>query len=228
MRKRAMKRAVGIAVFVLAGFGYGAPVLALEPVNLDFRKQEIVRYHDSGAYGVEIHEVITQARAYLGQRVAENARDGNEAKLALVLDIDETSLSNWASLIRLGFGGTPETIADRIDLGKDPAIPATLSLYRYAVSLEVPVFFITGRHERMRAATEENLRGVGYVKWTELFMKPDDYDKKSVIPFKSEARKKIQENGYTIVVNVGDQYSDLAGGYSERLFKLPDPFYYIP
>jgi hypothetical protein len=59
-------------------------------------------------------------------------------------------------------------------------------------------------------------------------MKPDDYHENSVIPFKSGARKEIEEKGHTIIVNVGDQYSDLAGGYSERVFKLPDPFYYIP
>ena len=96
------------------------------------------------------------------------------------------------------------------------------------MTLGVPVFFITGRHERLRAATEKNLKDVGYQQWARLFMKPNDYDRKSVIPFKSGARKQIEDEGYTIVVNVGDQYSDLAGGYSERVYKLPDPFYYIP
>jgi len=32
----------------------------------------------------------------------------------------------------------------------------------------------------------------------------------------------------TIIVNAGDQESDLAGGYAERAYKLPNPFYYIP
>ena len=223
-----MKRMLGTVVFVAVALSYGASSLAQEPVNLDFRKQDIVRYHDSGAYDYDIHREITQARVYLEQRVAENARGSDKGKLALVLDIDETSLSNWASLTQLGFGGMPETIADRIDLGTDPAIPATLGLYRYAMSLGVPVFFITGRHERLRPATEKNLRDVGYERWAALYMKPNDYDKKSVIPFKSGARKAIEAKGYTIIVNAGDQYSDLAGGYSERVFKLPDPFYYIP
>jgi hypothetical protein len=31
-----------------------------------------------------------------------------------------------------------------------------------------------------------------------------------------------------IIANVCDQYSGLNGGYSERVFKLPDPFYFIP
>lgn len=31
-----------------------------------------------------------------------------------------------------------------------------------------------------------------------------------------------------MVVNVGDQASDLLGGYAELTFKLPNPFYVIP
>lgn len=60
---------------------------------------------------------------------------------------------------------------------------------------------------------------------------PPENDKmkdKSVIPYKSSTRKMIQEKGYTIVVNIGDQFSDLAGGYAERVFKLPNPYYFIP
>jgi hypothetical protein len=34
--------------------------------------------------------------------------------------------------------------------------------------------------------------------------------------------------GYTIIANMGDQFSDLEGGFSERTYKLPNPFYYIP
>jgi hypothetical protein len=30
------------------------------------------------------------------------------------------------------------------------------------------------------------------------------------------------------VLNMGDQLSDLEGGYAERTFKLPNPFYWIP
>ena len=30
------------------------------------------------------------------------------------------------------------------------------------------------------------------------------------------------------VVNLGDQRSDLEGGYAERTFKLPNPVYFLP
>ena len=224
---RTRRSLVKVLVLVLL-LGWVPRTYTVEPVNLDFRKQDVIRYHDSGAYDFDIHTVVTEARVYLRQRAAENARKDRQARLAVVFDIDETALSNWRSLVKLGFGGAPETIAHLIAEGKDPAIPQTLSLYREAVSLGVSVFFITGRHERLRTPTTKNLRDAGYTEWVELSMKPNDYANKSVIPFKSGVRKKIVEQGYTIVVNIGDQYSDLAGGYAERVFKLPDPFYYIP
>lgn len=46
--------------------------------------------------------------------------------------------------------------------------------------------------------------------------------------FKSQARQAIEADGHTIIANVGDQLSDLTGGYAERCFKVPNPFYFIP
>ena len=39
--------------------------------------------------------------------------------------------------------------------------------------------------------------------------------------------RRIERRGYTILANVGDQRSDLAGGHARRAFKLPNPFYFI-
>jgi hypothetical protein len=33
----------------------------------------------------------------------------------------------------------------------------------------------------------------------------------------------MEERGFTIVANIGDQASDLANGHAERAFKLPNP-----
>jgi acid phosphatase len=41
-------------------------------------------------------------------------------------------------------------------------------------------------------------------------------------------RAAIEDEGYTIVANVGDQPSDLEGGHAERAFLLPNPFYRVP
>jgi len=102
-----------------------------------------------------------------------------------------------------------------------------LALARRARELEVAVFFISGRPRNLREATERNLREQGY-EWTGLILRPDDAQFASAVDFKAPERRKITEQGFTIVLSVGDQESDLKGGYAERTFKLPNPVYYLP
>ena len=56
----------------------------------------------------------------------------------------------------------------------------------------------------------------------------NDKEKMTTIEFKTSVRKEIAEKGYAIIADIGDEYSDLVGGYAEGKFKLPDPMYYIP
>ena len=55
-----------------------------------------------------------------------------------------------------------------------------------------------------------------------------DPTKCSTVEYKAATRKHIQDSGETIVLNIGDQYSDLQGGYSMYTAKLPNPTYYLP
>jgi acid phosphatase len=59
-------------------------------------------------------------------------------------------------------------------------------------------------------------------------MRPAGTRTPSVADFKAPERAKIEMKGYTIIANVGDQPSDLAGGHAERTFQLPNPFYRVP
>jgi len=102
-----------------------------------------------------------------------------------------------------------------------------LELARQARAQGVAVFFLTGRPERVRAATEANLKAAGY-EWTGVLLKPDALTTPSAVDFKAAERRKLVEQGYVIIVNVGDQMSDLDGGFSERTYKLPNPFYFVP
>jgi len=45
--------------------------------------------------------------------------------------------------------------------------------------------------------------------------------------FKTAARAEVAKD-FTIILNLGDQQSDLDGGNADKAFKLPNPFYYIP
>ena len=86
------------------------------------------------------------------------------------------------------------------------------------------VIFITGRKESDRPGTEKNLRAAGFGGYTALLLKPNGA-KMTTEQFKTETRRKLQAEGRVIIANVGDQESDLAGGFSERTFKVPGPFY---
>lgn len=85
--------------------------------------------------------------------------------------------------------------------------------------------FITARKESQRAVTEKNLHGAGYDGWTKLVLKLDS-DTSSAQAYKTAARAALAKD-YTIIANIGDQLSDLAGGSAECTFKLPNPFYFI-
>jgi acid phosphatase len=176
-------------------------------------------YHDSGAYARDLAAVDGAARAFLDGRL----RGHRPAKPALVLDIDETSLSNYAALTAANFsaGG----LAGSVLLGTATGIAPTIALYRDAVKRKVAVFFVTGRPSAIQSVTEANLRNVGYDKgWQGLFEKPGGAGTKA---FKSSTRASLQRKGYDVIANVGDQESDLDGGHADRAFKLPNPFYFI-
>jgi predicted secreted acid phosphatase len=152
------------------------------------------------------------------------------ARPGLVLDIDETSLNNYPCLNQKG--GIPYNAgiyAGCVVAYDAPAIGPVRSLFRLAKHLRVKVFFITGRPEPIRDGTLANLKAAGFKGGGyELALLPSGYSDPSVVPYKSGARKKIEQRGYKIIANVGDQQSDLNGGYSERQYKLPNPIYLTP
>ena len=50
----------------------------------------------------------------------------------------------------------------------------------------------------------------------------------ATIPYKTGTRAYIESQGYDIVGDFGDQFSDLLGGYADKPFKMPNPNYYLP
>lgn len=202
--------------------------VSAEPPNLSLIKNEIKTYHDSGLYHKELAEVIQQARQYIDKQVSLNQEKKIPQKLALVLDIDETSLSNYSSMIKRDFTGTHVQFHEDNMAAKTPVIKPMLALYNKAISQGIKIFFITGRNESERQATQKNLIRAGYADWSGLYLRPAKYAYKSIAPFKWHTRELITHKGYTIIASIGDQYSDLQGGYAKKAFKLPNPFYYLP
>jgi predicted secreted acid phosphatase len=203
--------------------------LYAEPYNLGLLKKQIREYHDSGAYHDEIKHVLTHAEQFITQRVRQNNKRVHPEKLAVVFDIDETVISNYEKLIsQKDFGATRDEWHREILLARSPAIKPALALYHQLLKQHVAVFFITGRPVRERDATIKELKRAGFKHWNALFLKPSYDVNTSNAPYKRERRARITHAGYTIIASIGDQQSDLNGGYAERKFKLPNPFYYLP
>ena len=194
-------------------------------------KAQLKQYHactcTCGCYAKDLDVQSDRAIAFLRARAAHRRP---QEKLALVLDIDETTLSNYAHEVKTDFGSDEKAFNDWIELGQAPAIPGTLRLYKEAQRLGVSVFFITGRHDDpQRASTEKNLHTQGFTGWQQLIMRSAAQYSLTALEYKSAARGTIAVKGYKIVLNVGDQWSDLGGEPEAELsVKYPDPFYFLP
>jgi predicted secreted acid phosphatase len=204
-----------------------------QPANIGDAIAAAAAYHDDGQYDRDLALVANAAAQWVSQRASE------VTKPAVVFDIDETALANWEVIKRDNFG---RPIAGPCDLAldgpcgwtawdrlaADTAIVPTLEVFRRAKAVNVTVFFITGRPEKQRSATEKNLKDTGYVGYEGLYMVPDDAKFGSATDFKTPVRVEIERAGYKIIANVGDQPSDLFGGHAEKIFLLPNPFYRVP
>jgi predicted secreted acid phosphatase len=150
----------------------------------------------------DVTTALAQARPYIEQRTAS----ASGQKLAVVLDIDNTSL---------------ETDFHYFWEYPTPAVRPVLDLVRYADSRGVDVFFVTARPGILHAPTAYNLRAVGYpVDGLYVRDLPDLFDEVSA--YKTAKRGEIEAKGYTIIANIGNRPTDLVGGRAERTFKLPD------
>ena len=146
----------------------------------------------------DVTAVTDTAEAYLSTRLPDSTM-----KAAIVLDIDNTALA-----AKYHTGVTY------------PATPSVLALAKQARSAGAAIFFVTARPEIIKLLTQYNLTDVGY-HIDGLYMRPT-FDFESDQSLKTNARIAIEQRGYTIVANVGNSASDLAGGHAERTFKLPD------
>jgi len=198
--------------------------------NLDALKKQLKQYHECtckcGCYAKDQDHQADRAIAILRLRAAHRRP---QEKQALVLDIDETTLSNYEEMVKADFAYDSAVFHAWINSAKAPAIPGTLRLYREAQRLNVSVFFITGRAEAEREATERNLREQGFQNWQQLFLRSPAQASQPMQVFKSGARAAIVAQGYRMILNIGDQWSDDKGEpQAEYFVKYPNPYYIIP
>lgn len=191
--------------------------------NWDSDEKDLINYHDSGEYYQDISAVIKEATYYLQFRLTQNDRSHHKKKLAIVMDIDETALTNYKRLLQENFKITPKILEKIEAYNDDPAIPYTLAFYNYAKDHGVDIFFITGRNFTLYNNTINNLTEAGYHDWKHISF--NHRPASNMSRYRIEERHKIQLDGYDIIMNIGNRKTTLSGGYSDMIFKLPNPFY---
>ena len=136
------------------------PLAPGEPPNVGDAKFAAIAYYKSGAYERDLAAVASRVSARLAERAPQVSR------AALVLDIDDTVLSNWEVIMADDFGRVFEGPCRSLPNGpcgwiawdlraRTPAIRQMLAVFKQARSLGVAVFFISGRDERQRARNHQ-------------------------------------------------------------------------
>jgi predicted secreted acid phosphatase len=311
LRPRRSLWLVGIVVVVLAATAAIA-IAALHPADLSFTPRsesqftniDVARAWAKNYYGAPGAATgpngAWDAPLNLQSNYADEARSVADraenwlharrhvANRAVVLDVDDTTLTTWNYELYSNWDFNPGTNAQFVGLTGStftgnmfPATPGMLDLVSQAKAEGYAIFFITGRGDSQHqvtianlvsdtAAGEPNITSVtlngktvpeidaGYPMPTPidtghggntdgLFTKPPvgSYPAYlnqpqfcasaiaanascATIAYKSGTRAYIESQGYDIVANFGDQFSDLLGGYADKTFKMPNPNYYLP
>ncbi|MEU9381770.1 HAD family acid phosphatase [Streptomyces sp. NPDC048279] len=156
---------------------------------------------DYATWQQDCQSLMDQALPYLKQRIA--AAEPGERQ-AIVFDIDNTTLET-----DFGFS-FPQ-----------PANKPVLNIARYAQEHGVSLFFVTARPGILYLPTEYNLEHDGY-DVSGLYVRSLFDLFKDVAAYKTAQRVDIENNGYTIIANIGNSATDLSGGHAEKTYKLPD------
>ncbi len=216
--------------------------------NIDSVKATIRTYYNTSSDGIadkskspyisELQKLLHAQQPYLAQ-------SRTTGKQAIVLDADDTILWNYDMEDgAMHFDYDPTLQNTWVQEQRFPAVPGMVDFVDKAAKMGYTVFGITGRTDDQKAATLANLTKVGYganfaadrfyTHWTGVgaSQQPSYINcataKCSTAEFKAGTRAHIEALGYQIVLNAGDQWSDLMGGHAAKVLKLPNPTYYLP
>nr|WP_184347620.1 HAD family acid phosphatase [Streptomyces olivoverticillatus] len=190
------------------------------------------------SYAKQVASIEKKAKAQL-ETVVKNSAGKKGAKPAIVLDVDDTTLLTYNYELQQGFHFTPDSQDAYLKSTDMAAVFGMPKLVNWAQSKGITVFYVTGRDEHQRDWSVRNLKNAGYkpvADTAHFFLKnkktPPAYlscgATCTTVEYKSGTRKHIESQGYRIVANFGDQFSDLQGGYATHTYKLPNPMYFLP
>lgn len=177
-------------------------------------------YYKSGKYDEELNEAIAEAKKEFEKiEFTENS--------VVVIDVDETVLSNYGLAEQMGFGYVYEMNKKWNAEMKAPAIPQVKDLYDFLIERGATIIFLTGRNIPEYEVTYGNLINAGYTTFDTLITQREYEYELTAQEFKSSKRKELVERGYEIIGTIGDQWSDLEGEHHGIQVKIPNYLYLI-
>ncbi|MBX9950227.1 MAG: HAD family acid phosphatase [Candidatus Obscuribacterales bacterium] len=206
---------------------YSLPAVDVKPPPLsekDFGSQIGIDFSKTPEYRKETEKAIDDAYGACKQFLKDKQAGRARGIPAVVSDLDETLIDNRPHFVANPKFSWPAFEA-WIKKAEAPLLPKTAEFLSWARKNGFAIFFVTGRREGLRADTIANLikRQVAY---DGLLMRKEG-DKGGAESVKVPLRQEVEKMGFTIVVNIGDQWSDLAGGHAVDCEKLPNKIYLV-
>ena len=206
--------------FLLLILFYACGTQAPQMLNLDTAKKLIQNYYEGGQFDKECAEAIN-----IGITEIEKLKLTKNS--AVVFDIDETVLSNYEHTKELGFGYVYDLYEKWLRQSEAKAIPETKRFYNWLVQKNIKIIFLTGRQAGDFASTKKNLLNEGFTNFDTLIVRSEQTRKIPAAEWKAIERERLTKNGYEIIACIGDQWSDLVGGFTGIKIKLPNYLYLI-
>jgi hypothetical protein len=188
--------------------------------NLDFWKKWLRNWFESGQYFKDIQVELDPAYKIVKNAVGDKAA-------AVIFDIDETLITEYELMLKYDFGWAGAAIDEAQITTTFPAIGVVQDFYRYCLTSGINVIILTSKRVKYYDYVMQELLFSKYDNPTKLILRPDD-DIGTIADYKMRMRQDLIENqGYRIIANLGDQPSDFFEGYSEYDFKIPNNYYDI-
>jgi 5'-nucleotidase (lipoprotein e(P4) family) len=164
---------------------------------------------NSAEYKALCYQAYNLAKLRLDQRLSSR----RAKKPAIVLDLDETVLSNLPYYLTLYLEGeeySEESWRIWVEHRAAEAIPGTKEFLDYAKSCNVEIFYISNRSEKSIDATFDNIAALGLPITRDHLLLKNEIDSK-------ETRREVVRQGFEIILLIGDNLID----FNELFDKKP-------
>lgn len=165
-------------------------------------------------YAAEYRALCYQAYNVASWQLSALIEADADVRPAVVLDLDETVMDNspysgWQVLYDSAF--SPASWKRWTDKAEAGLLPGALEFLHTADGLGATIFYVSNRTEDERESTLANLRNLGVPQ-----AEHENLLLKTTTSAKDERRNAIEEQGYSILMLIGDNLGDVSGLFDRQ------------